>query len=243
MTLKDQADHLLEDAVAAGNVPGVVVLATDKDGVFYDAAVGERAKDIGPEMTLDTVIWIASMTKAITGVAAMQQVERGALCLDTPACDVLPELADRQVLDGFLDENTPKFRAAEGQITLRNLLTHSSGFVYDLWNADMAKYAHITGAPRATSCENKALSLPLYFDPDTEWDYGIGIDFVGKMVEKVTGQTLGVYFQENIFAPLRMDSTGFKITNAMRAVSANACARRQRRLGADRVRDTADAGI
>ncbi len=225
MTLKHDADALLGGAVADGYVPGVVAIATDKDGNFYEAGFGEPVQGAGGAMSADTVVWIASMTKAVTGVAAMQQVERGNLDLDAPAGDLLPELAGRQVLDGFGGDGAPRLRPAEGQITLRNLLTHSSGFVYEIWNADMVKYLEATETPGIISCTNAALSIPLAFDPDSAWDYGIGIDWAGKMVEKASGQSLGAYMRENIFAPLGMDSTAFKISDEMRARMAKIHAR------------------
>lgn len=225
MSLKNKADALFGEAVAAGVTPGVIAAATDRDGNFYEGAFGERVQGAGQAMTLDTVVWIASMTKAVTGVAAMQQVECGALDLDAPAASVAPALAGRQVLEGFDGDGRPRLRPAEGEITLRNLLTHSSGFVYDIWNEDMRRYMEATGAPGIISCENAALSLPLAFDPGTRWDYGIGIDWAGKMVEAVTGQQLGEYMRDNIFAPLGMDSTAFRISDGMRARMAKIHAR------------------
>lgn len=216
MDLKETVDGLLSRAVKDEAVPGVVALATDADRNFYEGGFGERVKGAGVEMTQDTVLWIASMTKAITGAAAMQLVEQGKLSLDAPARELVPELEGRQVLAGFGEDGQPRLRPARGEITLRNLLTHSSGFVYDIWNADMARYLEATGTPGVISCMDAALSLPLSFDPGTEWDYGIGLDWAGKMVEAVSGQTLGEYMHENLFEPLGMDSTAFKITDEMR---------------------------
>ncbi len=96
-------------------------------------------------------------------------------------------------------------------ITLRHLLTHTSGFVYDIWNPAMARYLETTGTPGIISCANAALSIPLVFDPGERWDYGIGIDWAGKAVEAVSGQRLGAYMQQNLLQPLGMTDTGFKI--------------------------------
>src|SRR6202021_1352895 len=112
---------------------------------------------------------------------------------------------------GFTAAAAPKLRPSRTPITLRHLLTHSSGFVYDMWNADMARYLEVTGKPGIISCTNAALDLPLVFDPGTAWDYGIGIDWVGKAVEALSGKTLGVWLTENLFAPLGMRDTGFRI--------------------------------
>ncbi len=225
MSLKQQADQLLSAAVTDGAVPGVVALATNAEGTYYEGGFGERIQGDGVEMTPDTVVWLASMTKAITGAAVMQLVEQGKLELDAPASRVLPELAERQVLEGFDDAGQPVLRPAEGEITLRQLLTHTSGFVYDIWNRDFVKYLELTETPGIISCKNAALDIPLAFDPGSRWDYGIGIDWAGKMLEAVSGQSLGAYFRDNLFAPLGMDSTAFRLTDEMRGRMAKVHAR------------------
>ena len=225
MSLKEQADQLLSAAVADGAVPGVVALATNAEGTYYEGGFGERIQGDGVEMTPDTVVWLASMTKAITGAAAMQLVEQGKLDLDEPASQVLPELAERQVLEGFDDAGQPVLRPAKGEITLRQLLTHTGGFVYDLWNSDFVRYFELTETPGILSCMNAALDIPLAFDPGSRWDYGIGIDWAGKMLEAASGQSLGAYFLDNLFAPLGMDSTAFRLTDEMRGRMAKVHAR------------------
>lgn len=225
MSLKQQADQLLSAAVTDGAVPGVVALATNAEGTYYEGGFGERIQGDGVEMTPDTVVWLASMTKAITGAAVMQLVEQGKLELDAPASRVLPELAERQVLEGFDDAGQPVLRPAEGEITLRQLLTHTSGFVYDIWNRDFVKYLELTETPGIISCMNAALDIPLAFDPGSRWDYGIGIDWAGKMLEAASGQSLGAYFLDNLFAPLGMDSTAFRLTDEMRGRMAKVHAR------------------
>jgi CubicO group peptidase (beta-lactamase class C family) len=146
----------------------------------------------------------------------MQLVEQGRLSLDAPIATVLPELGAVQVLEGFAADGAPRLRPAKRAITLRHLLTHSAGFVYDIWNPDMSRYLETTGTPGIISCANAALSLPLVFDPGERWDYGIGIDWAGKAVEAVSGQKLGDYMQQNMLRPLGMTDTGFKIGPAQR---------------------------
>jgi CubicO group peptidase (beta-lactamase class C family) len=157
------------------------------------------------------VFRIASMTKAITGMAAMQLVEQGKLALDQPAGEILPFLANPQVLEGFDDAGRPRLRPARGTVTLRNLLTHTAGFVYDTWNGDMNRFATETGLPAARTAKLAALSAPLGFDPGTRWEYGINIDMVGRMVEVASGRNLEDYMQEHICGPLGMGSTTFKV--------------------------------
>jgi CubicO group peptidase (beta-lactamase class C family) len=168
-------------------------------------------------MTADTVGWIASMTKAVTSAAAMQLVERGQLELDAPAQDVVPAIAEAQVLTGFDTTDTPRLRAPKRPITLRHLLTHTAGFSYAVWNSDIKKYQACLGLPGITECKNASLRTPLLFDPGDRFEYGINIDWVGKMIEKVTGKALGVALRDQLLAPLGMDSTAFRITPDMRS--------------------------
>ena len=217
MSLQQSIDSILSSAVDAGAVPGVVAAVTDGEGLVYEGGFGERALGGGAAMSPDTVVWIASMTKAVTGVAAMQLVEQGKLDLDAPAKTVIPYLGEVQVLEGFDDSGQPKTRAPKGDITLRQLLTHTAGFSYEIWSTDILRYQEAKGVPMVTTCEDAALKTPLLFDPGTAWDYGINMDWAGKMVEAVSGMKLGAYMKANIFTPLGMDSTAFKITDGMRA--------------------------
>ena|SRR5436309_414364 len=217
-----QADRVLREAAAAGAVPGVVATAANREGPIYRGAFGKRTLPSGPAMTADTVFWIASMTKAITSTAAMQLVERGKLELDRPIRQVLPELGAAKVLEGFDAAGEPKLRPARRDITLRHLLTHTAGFAYDIWSPDLVRYQEKMGIPGVISCQNLALTTPLLFEPGEKWNYGINIDWVGKAVEKVSGQNLEVYFRDNIFAPLGMRDTGFKLDASRRAARRHA---------------------
>ena len=217
MDLKQRADQVLGGAVASGAVPGVVAMATNREGTIYEGAFGERTLGSGVAMTVDTVGWIASMTKALTSVAAVQLVERGKLDLDAPASRVVPAIAEAQVLTGFDAKGMPTVRAPKRPITLRHLLTHSAGFSYEIWNTDIQKAQAALGIPGITECKNKALTTPLLFDPGQRWEYGINIDWAGKMVEAVSGQTLGRFLQDNLLGPLGMTSTAFRISADMRS--------------------------
>ena len=130
-------DRVLNKPIESGKLPGVVGMVATEAGIVYQGAFGRRAVDKPDAMTLDSVFRIASMTKAITGAACMQMVEQGKLALDQPAGEILPFLAEPQVLEGFDDAGQPKLRPALGVVTLRKLLTHTAGFVYDTWNRDM----------------------------------------------------------------------------------------------------------
>jgi methyl acetate hydrolase len=205
-------DKVLKAATDRGDVPGVVAMAADRSGLLYEGAFGRRALPDGAAMTADTVFWIASMTKAITSAAAMQLVEQGILALDEPIANILPELAWPQVLEGFDTAGEPRLRPARRAITLHHLITHTSGFVYDIWNPEMGRYMERKGIPGIITCRNAALDLPLAFDPGDAWDYGTGIDWVGKAVERISGKQLGQYFAEHLFEPIGMTDTGFRLT-------------------------------
>jgi methyl acetate hydrolase len=210
-------DAVLADAAATGKVPGVVAAVATADGVVYQGAHGVREVGRPEPMTDDTLLWIASMTKAITTAAAMQLVERGALSLDAPAGELLPYLASVQVCDGFDSAGKPRLRPPRTPVTLRHLLTHTSGFVYNMWNSDMARYQAAVPAPAREPGRNVAFEMPLVFDPGARWEYGIGIDWAGMLVEAASGQRLGRYLDEYIFGPLGMTSTSFSVSNAQRA--------------------------
>src|SRR5262245_19378995 len=130
-------DRILQQAAERGDVPGVIAMATDGKGAIYEGAFGVRELGGARPMQLDTVCWIHSMTKAITGACVMQIVEQGRVGLDDDCGRWVRALAEPKVLEGFDAGGEPRLRPARGQITLRNLLTHSAGFVYDTWNADM----------------------------------------------------------------------------------------------------------
>src|ERR1700733_11474008 len=146
----------------------------------------------------------------------MQLVEQGKLQLDQEMGKLLPQLESPKVLEGFDSSGAPKLRPAKNPITLRQLMTHTAGFCYDLWNGDMVKYLERTGTPGITSCKNAALKTPIMSDPGTRWEYGTNIDFVGKAVEAVSGKRLDAYLRDEMFAPLGMTDTAFRIGASQR---------------------------
>ena len=211
-------DKIFSQAVDSKAMPGIVAVAaaTDK-GMLYEGAFGKRELGKDAPMSLDTVVWIASMTKAITATAAMQLVESGKLGLERPASDVVPDLAAAKVLEGFDAAGKPRLRAPKRPITLRHLLTHTAGYAYEIWEPGVARYQEVTGTPGITTCQNAALTTPLMFDPGDRWEYGINIDWAGKMVEAVSGKKLDRYFQDHILGPLGMKDTSFKLSSSQRA--------------------------
>ena len=220
MALQNDVQAILDRGVSDGDVVGAVAEVVTGDGTLAAAAAGQRSADADAgagAMTLDTVCWIASMTKAITGTAAMQLVEQGRLDLDAPASGVVPSLAEVGVLEGFDDDGQPQVRPARSPITLRHLLTHTAGFGYEFWTEELLRYQQATGVPSVTTCELASLTAPALFDPGERWWYGTNIDYAGLMVQEVSGQRLGDYLDEHVLGPLGMDSTNFRISEDMAA--------------------------
>lgn len=209
-------DRMLQRAVDGRQVAGVVAVGATDKGTVYEGSFGKRDAAHGPAMSLDTVFWLLSMTKAVTAIACMQLVEQGKLQLDDPVGKLMPELASPKVLEGFDASGAPTLRPARRPITLRHLLTHTSGLTYSNWSDKLPQYEKFTGLPDIAESKNGAFAAPLEFDPGDRWQYGTGMDAVGKIVEAVSDQSLEVYFRENIFAPLGMTDTGFLISSAQK---------------------------
>ena len=217
MATNATVDRLLQQAVETGEVRGVAVAAGTRESTLCTAAAGTRDADGTAPMAPDTVAWIASMTKAVTTVATLQMVEQGKLTLDAPLGETVRQLASPQVLEGFDDSGAPQLRPARRPVTLRHVLTHTSGHCYDMWSADMARYMAHAGVPGIITCQNAALATPLVADPGERWEYGTGIDWAGKAVEAVSGQKLDAYLQDHVLGPLGMRDTAFRIGDAQRA--------------------------
>jgi methyl acetate hydrolase len=212
---QQRLDAVLKAAVDAREVPGVVAMAATGSSIIYEGAHGPRCVGTAAKMTSDTVFRIASMVKLLTSVAAMQMVERGKLKLDEPAETIDPELATALVLDGFDAKGAPQMRPPRKPLTLRNLLTHTSGYTYPLWNPDVVRYL------QCCKSDKKLPRRPLTFDPDAKWAYGGSIDRVGRLVEIASGTPLAQYFHDNITGPLGMHDTVVDLSASQRAREAS----------------------
>jgi methyl acetate hydrolase len=200
-------DEVLRDAVAGAGLKGAVAMAASRDGVIHALAVGERAE--GAQAGLDTVVRIASMTKAITSVVALRLVERGLLDLDDPICDVLTELTEPMVFERFGVDGRPIFNPGTTLVTLRHLLTHTAGYGYDTWNQPLGHIQATLQIPRIPTSSDELRRTPLLFEPGTQWNYGINTDIVGRACEVVTGLGLEELFRTEIFERLGMSDTMF----------------------------------
>jgi methyl acetate hydrolase len=210
-----EIDRALQARVSAREVPGIVAMAANGQSIVYEGVFGFRDMATASHMSTDTVFRIASMVKLLTSVAALQLVEGGKLKLDEPAGNIDPTLASAQVLAGFDTKGVPQLRPAQRPITLRNLLTHTSGLSYPLWDSNVVRYLKVAR-------NNPALPrMPLMFEPGSRWAYGGGLDSVGRMVEIAGGQSLDRYFSDHITGPLGMKDTGFSLTEQQRSRQAS----------------------
>ncbi|MCV2488684.1 beta-lactamase family protein [Geodermatophilus sp. YIM 151500] len=208
-------DGVLQDAVERGAVPHVAAIVADRDGVLHEGGAGPRAVGEDPG-TVDagTHFRIMSMTKMVATVAALQQVERGELDLAAPVTEYRPEFGQIQVLEGW-DGDTPRLRPPRTPATVHHLVTHTSGLGYWFWNEQLVRYQDATGLPTVLGGA-RALMAPMVADPGTAFVYGIGTDWLGKVVEAVAGRSLDVVVEEQITGPLGMDDTMFLLDDARR---------------------------
>jgi CubicO group peptidase (beta-lactamase class C family) len=203
-------DDVLRTGIQHRKIPAVAAMVATADKITYQGAFGKRDVASGVNVTPESIFAIASMTKAITSTAALQLVDQGKVTLDEPVSRHIPEFAMLQVLDGYDAAGKPKLRAPRTSVTLRHMLTHTSGFCYDTWSGEMVEYEKHGGAAPV----GVAPFVPLMFDPGKRWHYGYSTDWTGKLVEKVTGLTLEQYFQRNICEPLGMKDTSFLVPDA-----------------------------
>jgi methyl acetate hydrolase len=215
---KSVADNVLQYTTARfGGVPGVVAMATDRNANFYEGAAGKRELGKDQPMTTDTVMALFSTTKAVCGVAVMQLVEEGKIKLDDVAKQYVPEIAELQVLDGFDASGQPKTRPPKRDITVNDLMLHTTGLCYECFSEDDLKFRTAKNIPTIVSCTFAAIRTVLLHDPGERWTYGVNIDWLGRIVEQQRGKRLGEVITERIFGPLGMKDIGFTMTDSMKS--------------------------
>ena len=215
---KSVADTVLDYTVNRyGGAPGVVAMVTDRNANLYEGAAGKRELGKDQPMTTDSVFAIFSTTKAICGTAAMQLVEEGKIALTDPAKKYVPEIAEIGVLIGFDAAGQPRTRPPKRDITINDLMLHTSGFCYEFFSADDLKYRGAKNIPSVVSCTDASIKTVLLHDPGERWTYGVNIDWLGKIVEQQRGKRLGEVMAERIFAPLGITDMAFTMTDSMKA--------------------------
>ncbi|KAL9123870.1 MAG: hypothetical protein Q9217_006744, partial [Psora testacea] len=189
----------------SNKIPGCVSVVVDQFGkTLFQHASGRRGIDSQEPMTLGTVFWIASCTKMVGGIAAMQLVDKGVINLDDANLveNVAPELKAIRILKGFDERGRPQLVNKNNRITMRMLLSHTAGFEYTLFNEKVRLYGQLRGIDDTDANLHGILSQPLLYEPGTDWSYGVGVDWAGIIIERLTSMSLDTYLQTHIFAPL-----------------------------------------
>ena len=203
----ERIDDLINGVTADGSLHGVAATVVSRDGVLYEGAAGDAKPD--------SMFRNASMTKAVATTGALQLVEQGRLDLDATAASIVPEFGELQVLEGF-EGGQPVLRAPKTQATLRQLMNHTSGCGYHFLNEKLYTYCTDHGWPHVLQGKKQAISAPLVHDPGTVWEYGVSTDWLGQVVEAVSGQSLGDYLTENVYGPLGMTDSTFAPSDEQR---------------------------
>lgn len=219
----DAAFFAAADAILAGvtsgapRVPGVVAMASNREGNVYEGAAGVRRLGEAQPMTADSVLALFSCSKAITGTAILQLVEQNLVDLDAPAKLYAPEIGGLEVLDGFDEKGEPLLRPPKRDITTRMLMLHTAGCGYHYFDAGLKRLIAERRLPDPRAGEKRGLLSPLLFDPGERWAYGLGIDWCGQVIEGVLGERLDAVLEARVLGPLGMADTRFVPTPSMRA--------------------------
>ena len=201
---------VLDQTINTGKLNFAVAAVGDAGGQTWSHAAGYKDAEKTQTASPDNIIQIASMTKLVTTIAALQLMEQGKLDLDTPISTYAPELNELRVLIGFEADDTPIFEKANRAPTTRELMTHTAGYVYEFWNANALKGSQLGVTPSLFG-EGNYLAAPLAFQPGTAWEYGINTDWLGVLVERLSDQRLAEYFDNHIFMPLGMTDTFYEL--------------------------------
>ncbi|KAI4681346.1 uncharacterized protein J4E84_007582 [Alternaria hordeiaustralica] len=206
-------ETIINDAIAAQEIPGCALAVTSRDGSFkYSKAFGRTSMNpsSAKPMDLNTMMWVASCTKLMTALCAMQLVERGHITLEEPVYTHIPELEVLNVLTGFTDAGVPIEEKHTKPITLRLLLTHSSGLTYEGMHPKTLAWLKYHGKKmNASPTVVERFVAPLVFEPGESWAYGPGVDYAGLLVERISGLTLEEYMKKNLWGPLGITDVTF----------------------------------
>ncbi|MFZ6648100.1 serine hydrolase domain-containing protein [Undibacterium sp. TJN25] len=216
MTSRVQAD------IDAGKIPGAVMLIARKEQLAYAQALGRQSPDSELPMSLNSIFRIYSMTKPVVSIAIMMLAEQGSLLISDPVSRYLPELKNLQVgVTATGEDGKPVLRleAARQEMTIQDLLRHTSGLTYGIFGESLVKDAYKANSVEASDITNTELvrrlaSVPLAYQPGTVWEYSRSTDVLGALIERISGVTLDIFLHKHIFAPLGMVDTGFWVPEA-----------------------------
>jgi methyl acetate hydrolase len=216
--LKAAADTVLAYTTGrAGGAPGVVAMATDRKGNIYEGCAGVRELGKPQAMTMDSVMAIFSTTKALAGTAIMQLVEEGRISLNDAAKKYVLEIGEIEVLEGFDAAGQPRTRPPKRDITVGDLMLHTSGLCYEFFSHDDLKYRTAKNIPTVVSSTFASIRTVLLHDPGERWTYGCNIDWLGRIVEQQRGKRLSEVLKERVFTPLEMKDIAFTMNDSMKA--------------------------
>lgn len=204
----ERIDGLLNGVTADGSLHGIAATVVGCDGVLYEGSAGDAKPN--------SMFRNASMTKAVATTAALQLVEQGRVDLDAPVASILPEFGELQLLDGF-DGTEPVLRAPKTQATVRQLMNHTAGCGYNFLNDKLFTYCNEQGFPTPLEGKKQSINAPLVNDPGTVWEYGVNTDWLGMLVEAISGQSLADYLAEHVYGPLGMTDSTFDPIDDQRA--------------------------
>ncbi len=212
-------DKVILQAVDSGWIAGAVAFIARNGKIVYNKGFGYSDVESKTKMQPDNIFRIASQTKAITSVAAMMLFEEGKFLLDDPISKYIPAFANQRVLDKFNETDSSYTTVpAKREVTIRDLLTHTSGIDYPLIGSTQMKaiYAKAQFNPafgndtmKLVNMVNKLGTMPLVHQPGEKWTYGLNVDVIGRLVEILSGMPLDQFFQQHIFQPLGMNDTYF----------------------------------
>ena len=214
--VSNEVQEILDRAVETGAIPGAAFVVTGPEGDVQEITAGTVRVGTDEPVTSDTMYRLMSMTKAVASVGALQLLERGALRLDQEVASIIPEFGEIKVLDGF-DGDRPRLREPSRPATVQELFTHTSGHGYVFLSPELVRYYEVTGLPDPLSGLRSSLQQPLIADPGTEWNYGISLDWLGLVIEAVSGQDLPSYLTEHVLEPLGMTETTFTPSDEQRS--------------------------
>ena len=215
-TRSQAIDAVLAEAVASGEVPAVVAVAADRDGVIYEGAAGPRAPGEEATVDADTPLRIMSMTKPVVTVAALVLAEQCKIDIDAPVEEYCPEFAALGVLDR-IEDGRAILRTPAHKATVKQLITHTAGLGYWFWNADVLAWEQAVGAPKPMSGLRAVLDAPLVAEPGSAFQYSNATDWLGLVVEAVYGRSLDEAVTAIVTEPLGMSRTGFALDDRARA--------------------------
>ena len=202
-------DQALADS--SSRVPGLSAMVSSEENTLYKGHFGYL--DLEKKLPVDdnSLFRIASMTKAVTSTCIMQLIERGELSLDTELKQFFPEVASKKIIEGFNENDQPIYSEVTNAVNISHLLSHSSGFGYEMWNENITKLVGRGELVSMMTNKKEFLDAPLLFNPGSAWEYGIGIDWLGVLIEKISDMSLQDYMKENIFNPLGMNDTSYDL--------------------------------